>query len=69
MSFKPEVISDNSGNWCGNALIFATQDEAQAYVRDLSCRWMMVRDTRVVESSEPVNYRWDLKKGAQSLGA
>jgi hypothetical protein len=24
MSFKPEVIADTSGEWCGNALRFAT---------------------------------------------
>jgi hypothetical protein len=24
MSFKPEVIADSSGKWCGNALRFAT---------------------------------------------
>jgi hypothetical protein len=24
MSFKPEVIADTSGKWCGNALRFAT---------------------------------------------
>ena len=58
MSWKPEVIADNSGKWCGNALRFATKEEAEANVRDLSYRWLMVRDTRVVESDEPVNYRW-----------
>jgi hypothetical protein len=58
MSWKPEVIADNSGKWCGNALRFATKEEAEANVRDLSYRWLLVRDTRVVESDEPVNYRW-----------
>ena len=28
MSFKPEVIADSSGQWCGNALRFATREEA-----------------------------------------
>ena len=58
MSWKPEVIADNSGKWCGNALRFATKEEAEANVLDLSYRWTSVRDTRVVESDEPVNYRW-----------
>ena len=58
MSWKPEVIADNSGKWCGNGLRFATSDEAEANVRNLMMRWMMVRDTRVVESDDPVNYRW-----------
>jgi hypothetical protein len=56
MSFKPEVIADSSGEWCGNALRFATREEAEANVRDLSGRWLAVRETRVVESDEPVNY-------------
>jgi len=58
MSFAPEVIATNSGKWCGNALRFATREEAEANVYDLSMRWMMVRETRVVESDDPVNYAW-----------
>ena len=59
MSFKPEVIADSSGQWCGNALRFATREEAEANVRDLMMRWFAVRETRVIESDDPVNYRWD----------
>jgi hypothetical protein len=58
MSWKPEVIADSSSKWCGNALRFATREEAEANVRDLMMRWMLVTDTRVVESDDPVNYRW-----------
>jgi len=58
MSWKPEVIADSSGKWAGNALRFATREEAEAQVFDLSCRWMLVRETRVVECDDPVNYRW-----------
>jgi hypothetical protein len=58
MSWKPEVIADNSGKWVGNALRFATREEAEANVYDLSMRWFAVRDTRVVECDDPVNYRW-----------
>jgi hypothetical protein len=58
MSFKPEVIADSSGKWCGNALRFATPEEAEANVRDLMMRWFAVRETRVVESDDPVNYRY-----------
>jgi hypothetical protein len=59
MSFKPEVIADSSGNWYDNALRFATLAEAEASARDLMSRWMLVRDCRAVESTDPVNYRWD----------
>jgi hypothetical protein len=57
MSWKPEVIADNSGKWCGNVLRFATKAEAEEDVADLYSRWTLVRETRVVESNEPVNYR------------
>ncbi len=57
MSWKPEVIADNSG-WAGNALRFATKEEAEANVSDLWARWTLVRETRVVESDDPVNYAW-----------
>lgn len=58
MSWKPEVIADDSGKWYGNALRFATKEEAEANVADLYRRWLSVRETRVVESDEPVNYAW-----------
>jgi hypothetical protein len=58
MSFKPEVIADASGKWCGNALRFATREEAAANVQDLMMRWFAVTETRVVESDDPVNYRY-----------
>ena len=58
MSWKPEVITDSSGKWYGNALRFATREEAEANVADLMSRWLLVRETRVVESDDPVNYRW-----------
>lgn len=58
MSYKPEVIADSTGNWCGNALRFATREEAEANVADLMSRWFSVTDTRVVESDDPVNYSY-----------
>jgi hypothetical protein len=58
MSWKPEVKTDNSGQWYGNALRFATKAEAEANVYDLMCRWTLVWDNRVVEVDDPVNYAW-----------
>jgi hypothetical protein len=55
VSFAPEVIADSSGKWAGNALRFETYGEAELWVADLERRWTLVRDTRVVESDEPVN--------------
>ena len=58
MSFKPEVIADTPGKWWGNALRFATREEAAANVRDLMMRWFAVQETRVIDSDDPVNYRY-----------
>jgi hypothetical protein len=58
MSFKPEVIADTSGKWCDNALRFVTRAEAEANAGDLMMRWFAVRETRIVESVDPVNYRY-----------
>jgi hypothetical protein len=58
VSFKPEVIADISNKWCNNALRFATREEAEANVRDLMMRWFAVRETRIVVSDDPVNYRF-----------
>jgi len=67
MSFKPEVIADKSGKWCGNQLRFATFEEARAYALDLAGRWFAVTDIRVTESDEPVNYQWHAVRGAEHI--
>ena len=58
ISYRPEVIADSSGKWVGNGLRFATRKEAEDNVRDLSYRWMAVRETRVVESEDLPNYTY-----------
>lgn len=58
-SFAAEVIADNSGKFCGNGIRLATREEAEKYARDLMMRWTLVTEWRVVESDEPVNYRYD----------
>jgi hypothetical protein len=55
MSWKPEVCV--SGKWAGNALVFATKEEAEQWGRDLLLRWFVPTDSRAVESTEVVNYR------------
>jgi len=56
MSFAPMVRTTESGSFATNALRFATREEAQAWLDDLVCRWFAVRDVRVDESTDPVNY-------------
>lgn len=58
MSFKPQVQTGDRHEWTGNALRFATREEAEANVANLASRWLLVSATRVVESSDPVNYAW-----------
>jgi hypothetical protein len=55
MSWKPEVLV--SGKWAGNALVFATKEEAEQWGRDLLMRWFVPTDSRAVEVDKPVNYR------------
>jgi hypothetical protein len=63
MSWAPEVQTDDTGKWYGNALRFATKVEAEHNAYNLMMRWTAVRDIRSVESNGPVNYRWDDKVG------
>jgi hypothetical protein len=53
MAWKIEVFAD--GAWVGNQLRFATEAEAKGYLSYLRWRSTGVRDTRVVECSDPVN--------------
>ena len=68
-SYAPEVQTDGTGHWYGNALRFQTAQEAEAQVADLSMRWTLVRDTRVVPTSDPPNYRWDSTVGLVRLAS
>jgi hypothetical protein len=68
-SYAPEVIADNSGQWAGNGLRFATKEEAEENVANLASRWYLVQDTRVVETNDPVNYAWITGKGLVAVDA
>lgn len=58
-SYKPEVQTVSDGDkWLGNALRFATREEAKANANDLMMRWFAVTAVRVVESEDEPNYRW-----------
>jgi len=58
MNYKSEVLAYGETRWTGNQLVFATREEAQAYVEDLFSRWTLVDKYRVVETDAPVNYKW-----------
>lgn len=68
MSWKVEVIMDDSGEWEGDALRFATEQEALAYARDLEFRCAAVRDKRIVSSNDPPSHRWGTR-GVRTISA
>ena len=37
---------------------FATKEEAEAQMANLASRWLLVRETRAVESDDPIDYSW-----------
>lgn len=56
-SYAPQVRANvGDPKFYGNALRFATHEEAEANVRDLERRWLLVIETRVVESGDAPNY-------------
>ena len=59
-SWKPEVKVD--GKFSQNGLVFATKEEAENNAKDLMWRWMLVTDSRAVESELPVNYSYVNRK-------
>lgn len=68
MAWKPEVmVAGEPGKWHGNALRFATMEEADANAANLMGRWMAVMEYRVVEVDEPINYRWIVGKGLEPV--
>jgi hypothetical protein len=70
MSFAPQVTTIGEGDtFYGNALRFATREEAEANVADLAQRWIRVTGTRVIESTDPVNYRWTADEGTVHVEA
>ena len=58
MSFKPEVKTGTDPKYYGNALVFATYDEAYNNARDLMDRWTLVVDCRAVPSEEPAKHTY-----------
>lgn len=66
MSFKVLVWAGSEASGSTNAQRWATREEAEQAARDLHGRWMAMDRWEVVESEEPVNYRWD--KGPVYLG-
>lgn len=60
MSWKPEVQTDNTGKWYGNALRFNTKQEALDNAADIALGegWFTVKAYRATECTDPVNYQY-----------
>ena len=58
MNYKPGVKTNMADDFSTNALVFATREEAQGSADELSWRWLSVVDTGVIETTDPVNYRF-----------
>lgn len=58
MSYKLGAKTAGDSEFVSNALCFETEKEAEDYGIDLSSRWTAVRETKVIVSDEPVNYRF-----------
>jgi len=59
MSFKSAVQVKGELGWSYNGLVFATSEEAEAWGRDLSRRWIGVEKWEAQPSNEPVNYKYE----------
>ena len=57
-SYKPEVRTFGEQSFHGNALRFATAEEAEAYVLDLMMRWTRVEETRAAACDDPITHAW-----------
>ena len=58
MSYCVDVIADSSGKPSHNDVRLAARDQAEGYARDLAARWTSVRSWEVVQSDDPVNYKY-----------
>ena len=57
MSWISEVFSENE--WVGNCYRYATEQEALDAGLELLSRWYVPKDYRAVESTDPVNCKFE----------
>ena len=58
MAFKYEIQTIGDPKFYGNAVVFATDDEAHQAGRAKVRAWTMAEQYRVVETNETPNYQW-----------
>jgi hypothetical protein len=52
-AFRVDCVVRGETRYASNALTFEKAEDADAYARDLYCRWTMLADWRVVPASTP----------------
>lgn len=67
MNYKPAFILPGEDKPCTNAQVFATKTEAEESAQSRFMRWTVPSGWTVVETDDPVNYRWDPEKGDTAL--
>jgi hypothetical protein len=53
MQWQVQVVTDSSGKWLGNGLLFDNAAEAEAYALRLTLVWTAVKNWRVVAVRAP----------------
>ena len=67
MSFKPSFKVFNEEPFYTNGQAFATREEAEKSAKNRYSAWTMCEKWDVVESDEPVSFRWDNEQGDEML--
>ena len=63
MSFKGVIKERGATEFIPNMRAFATQEEAENSTFAIFFDWLGADEYKIVESDEPVNYRWDKELG------
>jgi hypothetical protein len=67
MNFKVEVRVVGENSFHSNGLVFATEDEAKRYGKDLWGRWFSVEEYRIAEVEDAVTCVWDFETDSYHL--
>jgi hypothetical protein len=63
VSYKTQLKVVNDKKFYDNAIRLATPEEAKNYGEHKLDTWSAAVEYQVVESDDPVNYRWDIVEG------
>ncbi len=58
LSFKVEVLAEESSEWTADRVRLASHSEARGYAKSLAAHWPILRRWRVSPSADPVSHRF-----------